>query len=105
MSEAVAILLEQARAHRAQAERAKRLAGDITTRDVAQSLLDYAQALERLAVEAEERAFALIEATAKTRAKGTDIEGRIAKASAQLPHGECPATPRATNAVGADGGK
>jgi hypothetical protein len=69
MSQAVSILLEQARAHHAQAERAKRLAGAITTRDVARRLLDYAQARERLAVEAEERAFALIEATAKTRAK------------------------------------
>jgi CBS domain-containing protein len=69
MSQAISILLEQARAHRMQAERAIRLAGAITTRDVARRLLDYAQALERLAVEAEERACALIEATAKTRAK------------------------------------
>jgi CBS domain-containing protein len=106
MSEAVSILLEQARAHRAQAERAKRLAGDITTRDVARSLSDYAEALERLAVAAEERAFALIEATAKTPTGSTGREGRIAATSAPIPRGERPATPPATtNAAAADGGE
>jgi hypothetical protein len=33
---------------------AKRLAGDVTTRDVAWTFLDYAKQLERSAVEAEE---------------------------------------------------
>jgi hypothetical protein len=69
MSEGVIPLLGQARANRERAKRAERLAGGITTSDVACRLLDYAQALERLAVEAEERAFALIEAPAKTQAR------------------------------------
>jgi dihydroneopterin aldolase len=104
MSEAVSILLEAARAHRAQAERARRLARDITRRDVARRLLDYAEALERLAAEAEERAVALIEAAARARAESTGIEGRLEAAAAQIPHGECPAPP-ATDAVAGDGGE
>jgi hypothetical protein len=68
MSEGVIPLLEQARASRERARRAERLAGGTTTPNVAQRLLDYAWALERLAVEAEERAFALIETPAKTQA-------------------------------------
>jgi hypothetical protein len=99
MSQAVVVLLEQARANRRQAERAKRLAGNITTRDAVRSLLDYAQELERLAVEAEERAFALIKAMARTQAPSADIES--------LPeedrHGERRAKPQATNVGAADG--
>lgn len=68
MSEGVILLLGQARANRERAKRAERLAGDITTPDVAGTLLAYAKELERLAVEAEERAFALIETPAKTQA-------------------------------------
>ena len=105
MSEAVSILLGEARAHRARAQRARRLAGDITTRDAARRLSDYAEALERLAAEAEERAFALIEAEAKTRAESTGIKDRVKAAAAQIPHGECPATPPATDGIAADGGE
>ncbi|HUC68151.1 MAG TPA: hypothetical protein VMA53_22240 [Stellaceae bacterium] len=94
-------MLEQARAHRAEAARAIRLAGDITVRDVVQSLLDYAQVLDRLAVEAEERAFALIEATVKTRTKSTARGAPIAEITAQLP----PAAPPSTSGVAADGGE
>jgi hypothetical protein len=98
-------LLEQARVHRAQAERAKRLAGDITAPDVVRSLLDYAQARDRLAVETEERAFALIEAMGKMRAKNTGMDAPIAEAAVQMPQGECPVTRPSTNGVAADGGE
>jgi hypothetical protein len=67
MSQGVIPLLEQARAIRERAKRAERLAGNITTRDVTGTLLAYAEELEQLAVEAEERAFALIETPAKTQ--------------------------------------
>jgi hypothetical protein len=105
VSQAVSILLDEARAHRAQAKRAKRLAGDITAPDVVRSLLDYAQALDRLAVETEERAFALIEATAKLRAKNTGMDAPIAEAAAQIPLGERPATPPSTNGGAGEGGE
>jgi hypothetical protein len=73
MCEGIIVLLEQARASRERARRAERLAGDIPTRDVARALLAYAEQLERLAVEAEERAFALVETLAKTQALRADI--------------------------------
>jgi hypothetical protein len=59
-------LIEQARANREKADRAKRLASGIAAQDVVRHLLTYAQTLERLAVDAEDRAIALIEARAKS---------------------------------------
>jgi hypothetical protein len=67
MPEPVVALLDQARASRERAKRAKRLAGHIATPDVILTLLDYAQALERLAIEAEERANALTETPPRNR--------------------------------------
>jgi hypothetical protein len=58
---------------RLESKRAKRLAGDITTPDVPRPLLDYAEQLERLAVEAEERAFALIGTLDTTQALRADM--------------------------------
>jgi hypothetical protein len=67
MAKAVVVLLERARAQRATAERARRLARSIPTQGVVEELERHAGDLDRTAIELERRADALAARIAKAR--------------------------------------
>jgi hypothetical protein len=77
MAEAWVVMLQEVRANRERAERARRLADRITTKNVAQRLLEYAMDLERLALEMEDRACALAETISATRALTAEVRSSI----------------------------
>jgi hypothetical protein len=81
-------LLEQAKAHRSSAERARRLADSITTASVVEELSRHAAILERRARELEERACAAAIGTtsrdAGARASLPDAEARLSERWAGL---------------------
>ncbi len=85
MPAATILLLEQARASRAQAERARRLARDVThAPDVGEKLARYAEELEQRALELEERAVDLAKTIAKTRELSAELRGLIEEARAHI---------------------
>lgn len=84
MSEAVLVLLEQAKHSRAGAERARRLAGTITTRDAIDELERYAAELERTASQLEERAGRLGETPTRTLFPDADIGLSVREARVRM---------------------
>jgi hypothetical protein len=84
----VLALLEQAKAHRSSAERARRLADSITTASVVEELGRHAAIFEKRACELEERACAAAVATpsrdAGARAVLPDTEARLSEQWAGL---------------------
>lgn len=74
-AEAVVILIEEARANRERATRAREVARFISAQDVCDSLIDYADRLEQRALALEERAAAL----ERTVAKNHELSGEVRK--------------------------
>ncbi len=74
MPESVLLMLDDARAHRERAERARWLAKHTLARDAVRNLLHYAAELERVAIETEGRACELADTIADTKVLGTEIK-------------------------------
>ena len=84
MSQAVVVLLEWARARRAAAERARRLASSSTTADAVASLERYARELEHGAHDLEERACALATTISRARDLSEATRQQVAEVKARL---------------------
>jgi ABC-type transporter Mla subunit MlaD len=84
MAKPVVVMLERARAQRAMAERARRLARSIPTQGVVDELERHAGDLEQAAAALEQRADALSETTAKAGSLSADIHRLIGEAQARL---------------------
>ena len=84
MPQATILLLDQARATRAKAERARRLAEDLNAEDVVRRLRAYAEELETLARHFEDRAAAFRPEIARTRALGGDVASLTAEAARRV---------------------
>jgi hypothetical protein len=84
MSNTVSLLLERVRASYDAAGRARRLARTLTTPEAVESLAQYASELDRTAHELEERACALAETIAKTRALNAEMQALVKEARDHL---------------------
>jgi hypothetical protein len=88
MPESVLLMLDDARASRERAERARWLAKHILARDAIENLKRYAADLERFALETETRACARAEIIARTKALGAEIKKLVEEARARLRQGK-----------------
>jgi ABC-type transporter Mla subunit MlaD len=84
MSQTVALMLERVRASYDSAGRVWRLARSMTTPEAVETLAQYAGKLDRTARELEERASALAQTVAKTRALGAEMQALAKEAQEQL---------------------
>lgn len=84
MSKAVVVLLEWARTRRDAAQRARRLAGSLTTTDAVASLERYSRELEQTAHELEEKACALAATISRARALSEETRRQVAEVTARL---------------------
>lgn len=84
MSQALVVLLEHARANRERARRTRWFAQGLTTPEIAQDLLRYAEESERTADELEARARALAETIARTHTLNAEVRDLIEQARERI---------------------
>jgi predicted nucleic acid-binding Zn-ribbon protein len=84
MSQAVLLMLDDARAIRERAERVRQLANQVTTQNAVENLLHYAAELEQAALEGERRACELAETISKTRTLSAEIKSLVAETRARI---------------------
>jgi hypothetical protein len=84
MPKAVLLMLDDARANRERAQRARWLAKHTLTRDVVENLLGYAADLEQSALVMEQRACELAETIAHTKALSAEIKSLVGETRARI---------------------
>jgi hypothetical protein len=94
MPKAVLLMLDDARAHRERAERARWLAKHTLARGAVKNLLHYAAELEQVAVETERRACELAETISKTRVSSAEIESLVQETRARIQDSKARAKPQ-----------